>query len=487
MKKFGRREDETVSVLSALIRPVPSQTPRAPAPTPKSSVTTPSAAPRAAEAAPAPITAPSEPRRDEPVPRHSVISASLRERVIEQIEPAAAATVSRDVLRRQIEEIIHGIADKERLELSAREQLLLADEIADDMTGYGPLRPLLLDQTINDIMINGPSNVYVERAGKLERTAVRFRDNDHIAAVAQKIAAQVGRRVDESSPMVDCRLPDGSRVNIILPPLAIRSPCISIRKFPSHRLNMAGMIANGSMTPAIGQLLEIASRARLNVLVSGGTGSGKTTLLNALSQFIDHGERVVTIEDAAELQLQQPHVISLETRPPSLEGTGQVTQRDLLWNALRMRPDRIVVGEVRGAEAFDMLQAMNTGHDGSISTVHANSTRDALTRIENMVQMGQVNLPSRAIRTQIVAALDVMVQVERMRDGQRRIVQISEVVGMEGEVITTNDIALFEYKEEDAQGRINGTYRSTLAVPKFKSRLVYYGLDRAWDEAMRQI
>ncbi|WP_076860657.1 CpaF family protein [Bradyrhizobium mercantei] len=480
MKKFGRRADEMpvrmpgavpdVPAAMATVRPVPPPLPEEPG----------TASPALSLFAPTP-------KHEEPTTHHPVMSASLRERVIEQIEPSVATTVPRDVLRRQIEEIIHGIANQERLELSGREQLFLAEEIADDMTGYGPLRPLLLDESINDIMINGPSNVYVERSGKLERVAVRFRDNDHIVSVAQKIASQVGRRVDESSPMVDCRLPDGSRVNIILPPLAIHSPCISIRKFPSRRLNIAGMIENGTMTPALGQLLEIASRCRLNVLVSGGTGSGKTTLLNALSQFIDNSERIVTIEDAAELQLQQPHVISLETRPPSLEGTGQVTQRDLLWNALRMRPDRIVVGEVRGAEAFDMLQAMNTGHDGSVSTVHANSTRDALTRVENMVQMGQVNLPSRAIRAQIVAALDIIVQVERMRDGQRRIVQVSEVIGLEGEVITTNDIALFEYKEEDVHGRISGTYRSTNAVPKFKSRLVYYGLDRAWADAMRQI
>jgi len=427
------------------------------------------------------------PRRNEAPTDQLVMPASLRERVIEQIDPSVAATVSRDVLRRQIEEIIHVIANQERLELSGREQFQIADEIADDMTGYGPLRPLLLDESINDIMVNGPSNVYVERKGKLERVAIRFRDNDHIASVAQKIAARVGRRIDESSPMVDCRLPDGSRVNIIFPPLAIHSPCISIRKFPSRRYDMAAMIENGTMIPAMGRLLEIAARSRLNILVSGGTGSGKTTLLNAMSQFIDNSERIVTIEDAAELQLQQPHVISLETRPPSLEGTGQVTQRDLVWNALRMRPDRIVVGEVRGAEAFDMLQAMNTGHDGSISTVHANTTRDALTRIENMVQMGQVNLPSRAIRTQIVAALDIIVQVERMRDGQRRVVQISEVIGLEGDVITTNDIAAFEYQLEDVNGQISGTYRSTQAVPKFKSRLAYYGLDRAWDEAMRQL
>jgi pilus assembly protein CpaF len=467
MKRFGRRPDDEPVRLPALTPGLPASAPSLPA---------------SAPSLPA-----SPPKRDEPSTNRPVMSASLRERVIEQIEPSAAATVPRDVLRRQIEEIIHGIANEERLELSGREQFLLADEIADDMTGYGPLRPLLLDESINDIMVNGPANIYVERSGKLERIAVRFRDNDHIASVAQKIAAQVGRRIDESSPMVDCRLPDGSRVNIIFPPLAIHSPCISIRKFPSQRLNIAGMIANGTMTPAIGQLLEIASRSRLNVLVSGGTGSGKTTLLNAMSQFIDHSERIVTIEDAAELQLQQPHVISLETRPPSLEGTGQVTQRDLLWNALRMRPDRIVVGEVRSGEAFDMLQAMNTGHDGSISTVHANSTRDALTRIENMVQMGQVNLPSRAIRSQIVAALDIIVHVERMRDGQRRIVQVSEVIGLEGDVITTNDIVAFEYKEEDVHGRILGTYKSAHAVPKFKSRLVYYGLDRTWAEAMRQI
>ncbi|MGY2845156.1 pilus assembly protein CpaF [Bradyrhizobium sp. USDA 4509] len=480
MKKFGRRADEMPVRMPGAVLVAP---PAAPSVQPVPPPLLP-AEPSTASSAPS-LFAPA-PKHGEPS-HHPVMPASLRERVIEQIEPGIATTVSRDVLRRQIEEIIHGIANQERLELSGREQLYLAEEIADDMTGYGPLRPLLLDESINDIMINGPSNVYVERAGKLERVAVRFRDNDHIASVAQKIASQVGRRVDESSPMVDCRLPDGSRVNIILPPLAIHSPCISIRKFPSRRFNIAGMIENGTMNAALGQLLELASRCRLNVLVSGGTGSGKTTLLNALSQFIDHSERIVTIEDAAELQLQQPHVISLETRPPSLEGTGQVTQRDLLWNALRMRPDRIVVGEVRGAEAFDMLQAMNTGHDGSISTVHANSTRDALTRVENMVQMGQVNLPSRAIRAQIVAALDLIVQVERMRDGQRRIVQVSEVIGLEGDVITTNDIALFEYKDEDVHGRISGTYRSTNAVPKFKSRLVYYGLDRAWAEAMRQI
>ncbi len=430
--------------------------------------------------------APEEPKQETPAAPPD-IPISLRDRVIREIDPSVAVTVAPDVLRRQIEEIIHGIANEQRMELSGREQTRLAEDIANDMTGYGPLKPLLMDESISDIMVNGPANIYVERRGKLERVAVRFRDNDHIASVAQKIAARVGRRIDESSPMVDARLPDGSRVNVIFPPLAIDSPCISIRKFPTHRYDLAGMVANGTMTPGVARLLEIAARARLNVLVSGGTGSGKTTLLNAMSHFIDHSERVVTIEDAAELQLQQPHVIRLETRPPSLEGTGQVTQRDLLRNALRMRPDRIIIGEVRGAEAFDMLQAMNTGHDGSISTVHANSARDALTRVENMVQMGHVNLPSRAIRQQIVGALDIIVQAERMRDGQRRIVQIAEVVSMEGEVITTNDIAVFQFQEETAQGRITGSYQSTMAVPRFKSRLAYFGLDRAWADSMREI
>jgi pilus assembly protein CpaF len=412
---------------------------------------------------------------------------NLRERVLRQIDPSAAAKLTPEVLRGHVEEIIHDIANQDRMELSGHEQVRLAEELANDMTGYGPLQGLLLDDSVSDIMVNGPANVYVEREGKLARAAVRFRDNDHIASVAQKIAARVGRRIDEASPMVDARLPDGSRVNVIFPPLAIDSPCISIRKFPSHRFDLSGMVTNGTMSTGVARVLEIAARARLNVLISGGTGSGKTTLLNAMSRFISSTERIITIEDAAELQLQQPHVIRLETRPASLEGTGQVTQRDLVWNALRMRPDRIIVGEVRSAEAFDMLQAMNTGHDGSISTVHANNARDALTRIENMVQMGHVNLPMRAIRTQIVSALDIIIQTERMRDGVRRVMQVTEICGLEGDVITTNDVALFEYRADDAQGRIIGNYTSPKAVPGFMSRLAFYGLDRAWTEAAREI
>ncbi|HUB14593.1 MAG TPA: CpaF family protein [Acetobacteraceae bacterium] len=414
-------------------------------------------------------------------------AVSLRDRVLKEIDPAVAASSSSEVLEGHIEAIIHQIANEQRMELSGAEQARLARDLANDMTGLGPLQSLLLDETVNDIMVNAPNKVYVERSGRLERVAVRFRDNSHIASVGQKIASRVGRRIDEASPMVDARLPDGSRVNIIFPPLAIDSPCISIRKFSTRELDLAGMVANGSMNAGIARLLDIAGRSRLNIIISGGTGSGKTTLLNAISRSIDHSERVITIEDAAELQLQQPHVIRLETRPPSLEGTGQVTQRDLVWNALRMRPDRIIVGEVRGAEAFDMLQAMNTGHDGSISTIHANTSRDALTRVENMVQMGQVNLPQRAILMQIASALDLIVQIQRMRDGQRRIVQVTEVCGIEGDVITTNDVAVFQFSHEDAQGRILGRYTSSSIVPKFNDRLAYFGLDRAWKEAMREV
>jgi pilus assembly protein CpaF len=412
---------------------------------------------------------------------------SLRDRVLREIDTSSVTNLPVAALTQQIERIIHEIANDERLELSGAEQTRLAAELANDMTGYGPLQSVLADNSITDIMVNGPTRVYVARRGKFERTAIRFRDTAHIAAVAQKIASQVGRRIDESSPMVDARLPDGSRVNVVFPPLAVDSPCISIRKFPQYRHDLAGMVGNGTLTAPIGKVLEIAARSRLNLVISGGTGSGKTTLLNAVSRFIDGQERIISIEDVAELQLQQEHVIRLETRPPNLEGSGQVTQRDLVWNALRMYPDRIILGEVRGTEAFDMLQAMNTGHDGSISTIHANSARDGLTRIENMVLMGHVNLPMGAIRSQIVGALDLIVHVERMRDGQRRVVQVTEICGMEGDIITTNDIATFRFKHEDGQGRIVGEYVSTQAIPKFMSRLTYFGLDRAWTEAIREI
>jgi pilus assembly protein CpaF len=431
-------------------------------------------------------------KRDEPpvIARHPEPDrlAGLREQVLKQIDTVSVSNLSITVLTHQVERIVNDLANEQRLELSGPEQMRLAQDLTNDMLGYGPLTSLLLDDRITDIMVNGPTSVYVDRDnGQRERVAIRFRDFAHIATIAQKIAARVGRRIDEQSPMVDARLPDGSRVNVIFPPLAVDGPCISIRKFPKHHYDLAGLVKNGSLNAAIAQLLEIATRCRLNILISGGTGAGKTTLLNAMSQSISSTERIISIEDAAELQLQQPHVIRLETRPPNLEGNGQITQRDLVWNALRMYPDRIIVGEVRGAEAFDMLQAMNTGHDGSISTIHANNTRDAVTRVENLVQMGHINLPLKAIRSQIVSALDLIVQVERMRDGSRKVVQVTEICGLEGDVVTTNDVAVFKYNHDDAQGRIQGDYHSVQAVPKFLDRLAYFGLDRIWLETMRGI
>jgi pilus assembly protein CpaF len=333
-------------------------------------------------------------------------------------------------------------------------------------------------------MVNGPERVFVERRGKLTLSGVRFRDTAHVAHVCQRIAVRVGRRIDESSPMVDARLKDGSRVNIVFPPLALDGPYVSIRKFSRNRIDFARLVEFGSMTQNAARILEMAARARLNIIISGGTGSGKTTLLNALSRLIDIDERIVTIEDAAELQLQQPHVVRLETRVASLEGRGEVNQRDLLRNALRMRPDRIIVGEVRGSEAFDMLQAMNTGHDGSMSTIHANSARDALTRIENMVQMGNMGLPARSILTQIIGAVDLIVQIERQRDGVRRVIQITDVCGMEGDIATLNDILHFEVEGESLSGKILGHYRCTRARPSFHERLTYAGVDRAWTTAM---
>jgi pilus assembly protein CpaF len=411
----------------------------------------------------------------------------LRAKIMEQLDSGAIAGMSPEVLRAELEPLIHQIAGQDRVQLSARDQAQLAQELTDDMIGFGPLEPLLRDDSISDIMVNGPDAVFIEVRGKLQKSTVRFRDSEHAAMVAQKMVATIGRRVDESSPLCDARLPDGSRVNVIFPPLALDGPCISIRKFAKKKLDFASMVANGSMVPAVARLLEIAARCRLNILVSGGTGSGKTTLLNALSRMISPDERVVTIEDAAELQLQQPHVVRLETRTANLEGRGEINQRELLRNALRMRPDRIIVGEVRGSEAYDMLQAMNTGHDGSISTVHANTTRDAVSRVENMVQMGSANLSARAIRTQIVSAVDLIVQIERMRDGVRRVSQISDICGMEGEVITMNDIVSFKFEGENSDGRIVGRYHGTVIRPSFEVRLIHFGLERAWTDALQSL
>jgi pilus assembly protein CpaF len=405
--------------------------------------------------------------------------------LFERIDISAALTLPRDELTRQISDIVLEISHEEKLQLNKAEQEDLVKVLLDEMLGLGPLEPLLADETINDIMVNGYNQVYVERRGKLVLTDVKFRDDRHVMNVATRIVSQIGRRVDESSPLVDARLEDGSRVNIIIPPLAIDGPSISIRKFSKKKITLDVMEQTQNLSPAMASVLRIASRAKLNILISGGTGSGKTTLLNAMSQMIDHGDRIVTIEDAAELQLQQPHVVRLETRPANLEGQGAITMRDLVKNALRMRPDRIILGEVRGSEALDMLQAMNTGHEGSMSTVHANRPREALTRLENMVSMVGVSLPPKAVRTQIAAAIDIIIQISRMRDGIRRITHIMEVVGMEDDIVTTQDLFTFDYTGEDAAGTILGDFKYTGVRPHFSSKAEYFGLERALLEALR--
>jgi pilus assembly protein CpaF len=418
-----------------------------------------------------------------PLPKPSATDG-IRDEILKQIEPAVAIQLTPATLTARVEELVAEIADDRRLLLNQIEQRALAAEMVDDMLGLGPLEPLLRDDTVADILVNGPRQVFVERRGKLTLTDVRFRSEAHVLHVAQRIASAIRRRVDESSPMLDARLADGSRVNVIIPPLALKGTSISIRKFARTFLGFAEMAKLGSASPELGRALAIAARCRLNLLISGGTGSGKTTLLNALSSMIDPDERIVTIEDAAELQLQQPHVVQLETRPPNIEDKGQVMQRDLVRNALRMRPDRIIVGEVRGPEAFDMLQAMNTGHNGSMSTIHANSARDALARVENMVLTANVNLPIRAIRGQIVSALDVIIQIERMRDGTRRIVEVAEVAGLEEEVITLATLFTFKYQGENADGSVRGSFEATGARPRFLPRLTYYGLDHAFMAAL---
>ncbi len=414
------------------------------------------------------------------------IVGELRNACLSRLDPNAVATMPAERLLLDVERLVSELATERRYQLNAREQHVLANELVHDITGLGPLEQLLEDDSIADIMVNGPHRTFIEKSGKVTLANINFRDTAHLINVCQRIAAAVGRRIDESSPMVDARLKDGSRVNIVFPPLALEGPYLSIRKFGKKAVDFSQLVRWKALTLPVARVLEIASQARLNIVVSGGTGSGKTTMMNAMSRLIDHGERVITVEDAAELQFQQPHVVRLETRPPSLEGRGEISQRDLVRNALRMRPDRIIIGEVRGGEAFDMLQAMNTGHDGSMSTIHANTTRDALTRIENMVQMGHMGLPSAAIRTQIAGAIDVIVQVERQRDGGRRVIQVTEVCGMEGDVITLNDIFQFEVLGEGPDGRLFGKYHVSRVPPSFLKRLSYFGLDRAWRAALEE-
>jgi pilus assembly protein CpaF len=405
--------------------------------------------------------------------------AQIQPLVLEHMDVAAAAEMPRAAFEAQLTGWVKELLVETKIQLNFVEQRELVDSLVADMLGLGPLEPLIADETVNDIMVNGPKQVYVERRGKLELTDVQFRDDQHLMNVATKIVTRVGRRIDEARPLVDARLPDGSRVNIIIPPLALDGASISIRKFSKKSITLDTMAAGGSISPAMATVLKIASRCRLNILISGGTGSGKTTLLNALSRMIDSAERTVTIEDAAELQLQQPHVVRLETRTANLEGTGEITMRDLLKNALRMRPDRIIIGECRGEEALDMLQAMNTGHDGSMSTIHANTPREALTRLENMIGMAGINLPSKAVRTQIASAVHMICQVNRMRDGHRRVTHLMEVVGMEGDIITTQELFTYQFQGEGSDGKLRGAFQSSGIRPAFLPRAEYFGLDRA--------
>ncbi len=403
------------------------------------------------------------------------VKADLHRKILDRLDLEKLGRAAGNSARDEVLVVIRNAVNSEVVPLSFAERERLSREILDEIFGLGPLEPLLKDHTISDILVNRFDRVYIERAGKLEITSLSFKDNSHLMQIIERIVSRVGRRVDESSPMVDARLADGSRVNAIIPPLAIDGPCLSIRRFGREPLTARQMIENQTLTEPMLELLSAMVKGRLNILVSGGTGAGKTTLLNVLSGYIPNSDRIVTIEDAAELQLKQEHVVRLETRPPNIEGKGAVRQRQLVINSLRMRPDRIVVGEVRGEEAFDMLQAMNTGHEGSLTTVHANSPRDALARVENMVSMANLNIPERAVRHQLASALHAVVQIARMADGTRKVITISEVVGMESELITMQDIFQFERTGIDENGKVRGSFKASGIRPKFAERLATSG------------
>ena len=445
----------------------------------------PAAAAPAGNASPA-TSAAAEPRqqaRAEPViseRRHSEeyydVKTTVFNALIDTIDLTQLAKLDAAAAREEIRDIVSEIIQLKNVVMSIAEQEELLEDICNDVLGYGPLEPLLARDDIADIMVNGATTTFIEVNGKMIKTSVRFADNAQLMNICQRIVSQVGRRVDESSPICDARLPDGSRVNVIAPPLAIDGAALTIRKFKKDRLRLDNLVKFGSLSPAAKTILEVIGRVRCNILVSGGTGSGKTTLLNCLTGCIDHDERIITCEDSAELQLQQPHVVRLETRPPNLEGEGEITMRALVKNCLRMRPERIIVGEVRGPEAFDLLQAMNTGHDGSMGTLHANSPREAISRLESMIMMGGFALPVKTIREMIVGSVDVIVQAARLRDGSRKITHITEVIGMEGDVVTLQNILVFDITGEDANGKIIGRHASTgIARPRFWERAQYYG------------
>ncbi len=411
------------------------------------------------------------------------IKEQVLPRLLERVDPEAAASLNKEELSEEFRPIIVEVLAELKITLNGREQIALEKVLVDELLGFGPLEELLGDPDVSDIMVNGPFQTYIEKSGKLQLAEIQFRDEEHLFQIAQRIVNQVGRRVDQTTPLADARLKDGSRVNVIVPPLSLRGTAISIRKFSEKPITIDMLKNFGSMNDKMATCLKIAGAARMNIVISGGTGSGKTTMLNALSKMIDPGERVLTIEDAAELRLQQPHWLPLETRPPNLEGEGAITIGDLVKNALRMRPDRIILGEIRGAECFDLLAAMNTGHDGSMCTLHANSPRECLGRMENMILMGDIKIPKEAISRQIAESVDIIVQVKRLRDGSRRTTQITEVIGMEGDVIVTQDLFKFEYLDEDPDGKIIGEYRASGLRPYTLEKARQYGFDQPFLEA----
>ncbi|MGI9408089.1 MAG: CpaF family protein [Hyphomicrobiaceae bacterium] len=444
-----------------------------PAPAPAAAPQTPAPAPQApvSAAAPAPAEKPAQRRSEE----YYDVKTTVFNALIDTIDLTQLAQLEPEAAREEIRDIVSEIIQYKNVVMSIAEQEELLEDICNDVLGYGPLEPLLARDDIADVMVNGADRTFIEVDGKVQLTGVRFADNSQLMNICQRIVSQVGRRVDESSPICDARLPDGSRVNVIAPPLAIDGPALTIRKFKKDRLTLDQLVNFGSITPDGKTLLEIIGRVQCNILVSGGTGSGKTTLLNCLTGYIDHDERIVTCEDSAELQLQQPHVVRLETRPPNLEGEGEITMRELVKNCLRMRPERIIVGEVRGPEAFDLLQAMNTGHDGSMGTLHSNSPREAISRLESMIMMGGFALPVKTIREMITGSVDVIVQAARLRDGSRKITHVTEVVGMEGDVVTLQNLFVYDIEGEDEDGKLIGRHRSTgIARPAFWDRATYF-------------
>lgn len=415
-----------------------------------------------------------------PVDPYLEVKAKIHSRLVKEIDAELLERVSsaedKERLAKEVEKVSLVVLNEEPLPIIRSEKTRIINEVIDDVMGFGPITPLLEDETVTEIMVNGPEKVYVERGGRIEQSAVRFRDEGHVMHIIERIVAPIGRRIDEASPMVDARLPDGSRVNAVIPPVSLVGPCITIRKFSREPFTADDLINFGTLTPTMVEFLQGAVKSRLNIVVSGGTGSGKTTTLNVLSSFIPPDERIVTIEDAAELQLHQEHVVTLEARPPNIEGKGAITIRDLVRNALRMRPDRIVVGEVRSGEALDMLQAMNTGHDGSMTTGHANSPRDMLSRLETMALMAGMELPLRAIREQIASAIDLIVHQARLQDGSRKITHLTEVLGMEGDIITMQDIYLFEQSGVDEKGKVVGRFKATGIRPKFMDKFEASGI-----------